>query len=466
MDRRSFLKNTLFSTALASTAGLPALSGIAQASAFAPLSQRTLVNIKLDGGPDFRHLFAPAYNASVASFGYQYWSAMSAAHAIAGNTNAWEQRWNDHYTPLASGDFGVLSSCDWLRRMWTLGNVALVSNVLGSSSRDHALSSLVLEQGNRSSGPSDGNRSGWGGRLAAATGSNVIALTHTPRAFCYGPHPTDPDARTNERLIAAQDIRDMKLYEPEPDTADHTAPAVISRALRGYYAAKRNETHTSSVYRRFFDMEQQLRAYGAPIEDRLDALPVPARIAALYDEAAPALDSPYFGVQIRNLHDAIALNDIFGMRIASLEYLGFDTHENQSSELELRLNDLFGANMALESLWQSLPADARANTVFVLSGEFGRQIRANGDAGTDHGEGAYVMLIGEPVNGGVYGDMFPEAELARIGDPSPDIEGLTGIEHVYGRLCDWMQPGAGDLVFPGRATAPIETGLGLSGLLG
>lgn len=465
MDRRNFLRNSLLATALYSSGGLPGLASLSHAS-FAPVVRRTLVNIKLDGGPDFRHLFAPAFNSAPGSFGREFWGAMSAAHGIAGSASAWEQRWNDEYTPLDDGSFGLLSSCGWLRRMWLAGNVALVSNVYGSDSRNHAHASLVLEQGNRSSGPADSQRSGWGGRLADAIGGNVIAVTRTPRTFCFGPDPADPEKSTADVVIPAQNIRDMKFFTPSPETVAHSADAVMTRGLRGYYEAKREEMATHSRYRRIVELERQIREFGAPIAERTEALPIPADIEALYDGAAPRLDSGYFGMQIRNLYDAIALNDIFGMRVASLEYLGFDTHENQQVEIESRFNDLFGDDMGLESLWRNLPSDARANTVFALAGEFGRQIRANGDAGTDHGEGFYVLLIGEPVAGGVYGDPFPESELATLADPSPEIAGRTALDHVFGRLCDWMQPGSGDVVFPARAGAPIEPGLNLSRLLG
>ncbi|NNF61700.1 MAG: DUF1501 domain-containing protein, partial [Gammaproteobacteria bacterium] len=307
---------------------------------------------------------------------------------------------------------------------------------------------------------------GWGGRLAAAAGGNVVALTRTPRPFCFGPHASDPENRSDEWLVPAQDVRNMKLYTPDAGTDPRWANAVMERTLRSYYVAKRSELPQESAFRRFTAMEQQLREFGEPLDTRLQTLPVPAQIEALYNDTGPLLDNTYFGEQIRNLYDAIAVNDIFGMRIASLEYQGFDTHDAQRQELETRLTDIFGSGMAMDALWQSLPADARSNTVFAFAGEFGRQIRANGDAGTDHGEGTSIVLVGEPVNGGVYGDMFPQAELSRLDQATPQIEGLTAIDHVFGRLCDWMQPGSGNVVFPDRGTAPLETGLDLAGLLG
>ncbi|MBT8143214.1 MAG: twin-arginine translocation signal domain-containing protein, partial [Gammaproteobacteria bacterium] len=268
MNRRQFLTRSLLTTAAMSSGAIPGLSQIAHASAFAPVTARTLVNIKLDGGPDFRHLLAPAFNSNTSSFGYQSWSAMASAHALAPSASAWEQRWNQDYTPYVAGNqqFGILNNCGWLKSMWEQGKVAVVANVYGSPSRDHALASLVMDQGDRSSGPADSQRSGWGGRLAQNLGTNVMAVTRTPRAFCYAPDPADPQKRVTDGMIAAQDVRELKLFSHDPTDMPHQAQPVISRALSSYYAAKRAEIPSNSIYKRFFDMEQQLRELGAPIE--------------------------------------------------------------------------------------------------------------------------------------------------------------------------------------------------------
>jgi uncharacterized protein (DUF1501 family) len=45
------------------------------------------------------------------------------------------------------------------------------------------------------------------------------------------------------------------------------------------------------------------------------------------------------------------------------------------------------------------------DTVVVVLSEFGRTVRENGDAGTDHGHGNVIWLAGGKVNGGrVYGE--------------------------------------------------------------
>jgi hypothetical protein len=119
---------------------------------------------------------------------------------------------------------------------------------------------------------------------------------------------------------------------------------------------------------------------------------------------------------------------------------------------------------------------ARDNLVFFLSSDFGRQLRANGDAGTDHGRGLYSMLIGTDVTGGLYGEMFPEREAypdldnddkIPLRTSGADVLGQTSTEKILSEVCDWMEPGAGigSNVFPGVSSADIESPGLLDGLL-
>jgi uncharacterized protein (DUF1501 family) len=216
-----------------------------------------------------------------------------------------------------------------------------------------------------------------------------------------------------------------------------------------------------SVYHRFVEHERVLQEFGEPVEDRLSTVPLPDPINALMEGD---LSNPILGEQVRNLYDSFACSDILSLRVASLEVGGWDTHRAQRDAIEPKLEDLFGDGKALEVLYQELPVDVLDNTVFVLGGEFGRQLRANGDNGTDHGRGTSILIIGNGVRGGIYGEMFPQEELARLDDKSPDITGLTTIDSIYGTVCDWAQSGTGDLVFPDRSLSLIEGGVNLDSL--
>lgn len=461
--RREFLRLALAGGALYGSGALPVFSEGAWAAGFPPVDRRVLVKLMLQGGPDMRHLFPPAFDADPQSFGYRFWQAKAAAHELGDSASAWETRWNEDYFAVAGGgvEFGIRNTCGWLKDMWDTGKLAIVNNAVGGTTRDHAHCIDIIDQGDTAFAPNQAYHAGWGGRLATQAGGNVLALTTSPRPFCFTPDPADPAGHGNEGVVPAADMRNITLYRP-PAGSDPTAyDARVDRALSSYYAAKRSDLPEDSPFRQFVDLERKLRDFGEPIDERLAGIPVPAGIEALL---GGGLSNFGFALQIRNLHDAYACYDILNMRVASLEYGGWDSHQDQVGLIEPKLADIFGSGKAFDRLFQSLPQDALDNTVIVIAGEFGRQLRANGDAGTDHGEGNSMLVIGNRVRGGVYGEMFPENELARLDDPSPQIEGLTGIDHVFGAVCDWVEAGSGGVVFPGRAEARLEPGAELGEL--
>lgn len=460
MNRRAFLNRLIATGVVYGTGGLPFIGSSAYAS-FAPVNQTILADLMLLGGPNLRHLLVPAYTSDRESYGFKYWQASARMHDLPYAPSEYAARWDSAYFHQSFGgvEFGILKSSGWLKTLWDAGQLAIVANAYGAATRDHEHCTMVLDQGNSSSGPNDHGRSGWGGRLATAMGANVVAMTDSPRPFCFGPDANDPNASTDTCVINASDTRNFSLFHPSTDEASRWSErARVARGLQSYYAAKSIEMASGSRGRRVVDLERKIRTFGQAIEDRLASVPTPDEITALYSGNS-TLRNRGFGVQLRNFYDSLACNDILNMRVASLDYGGWDTHKDQRADIEGKLGDIFGRNKGINTLHSTLPADARSSLVWVVAGEFGRQIRDNGDQGTDHGIGNYVLVFGERVKGGIYGDMFPLGEIARLEEPSPDIAGLTSFDHVFGRVCDHLQPGAGSTVFPQRATQPLEAGV-------
>ena len=88
-----------------------------------------------------------------------------------------------------------------------------------------------------------------------------------------------------------------------------------------------------------------------------------------------------------------------GPRIAALSIDGWDTHADEKPGTG-RLGKLLGLldqlfdhlHKGLEPVWN--------DTVIVAATEFGRTVRINGTAGTDHGTGTVAFLLGGAVKGG------------------------------------------------------------------
>ncbi len=470
MDRRQFV----LSTALAGL-GLGLGSELWPSVAYGAVPtehERTLLNIFLAGGPDFRHLFVPAFDKDPESYGYLYWSSRFRAHGLTADSATWETRYKEAYLPVTSGGvtFGILKKAKWLHDQFKVGNVAIICNVAAAVSRDHSHATLVFDSGDRKTKPGDLTRDGWGGRLAKNVGGRVVSMTNSVRLFCNGPHPTDPTRHDNGHVISAVDTRKISLYHaPElaKSPGSGTTRAALSRSLSSYYAAKAKELPDHSPYRPFVDHEHTLRKFGELVEKRLAAVPEPKTLNSLYT-GTNKLASANFGKQLRNTFDSFACADIFDFRVGSLAYGGWDSHKGQAAGIEPKLSDLFGAGRGLDTLTarlQETMPKANDNTVMVIGGEFGRQLRDNGDGGTDHGRGNIVLVVGQPVKGGVYGDMFPQTELALYAKGGKDIKGETAVERIFAVVADWLGAGAGTNVFPNHKEAPIEKGVDLSKLI-
>jgi len=71
----------------------------------------------------------------------------------------------------------------------------------------------------------------------------------------------------------------------------------------------------------------------------------------------------------------------------------------------------FGA--ALASFSQDM-GDRMEDIVLVTMSEFGRTVEENGNAGTDHGHGSLMMVLGGPVQGGKIYGQWPGLEKEQL----------------------------------------------------
>lgn len=478
MRRRAFLERTLGSSA-AMALGPLALAGPYARAAIQPPIGRTLIHVMLLGAADLRFLFVPDPESSP-EYAATFWGARRSIYqptpADEAANATYAAVWANQYLPsadAASGTrFGIHQRAGWLKQQYDLGNVAIVCNVFGSVNRRHDHSQLIVQTGDPWASQYLYDRDGWGGRLVQALGSaNVVSVTEEVAVYCNGMDPADRIAQ----VVHAKDTRNFGLSEGDGDpTSEMSATA---RALKAYYAQLAGTLASRPAdwpYRRFLNHEAFWRRFGADFNARLAQVsPVqPAALAALYDAASStALSNTKFGLQCANVHDAFLASDIFQQRVVSMEYTSWDTHNDQMNRLSANLGDVFGARGGLATLASAMTGGPLPDdVVFVFSSDFGRQLRANGDFGTDHGSGSYTILVGRGVRGGVYGEMFPASEIAgsagetRFDQPGADIEGRTAVDGIYAAVCDWVAAGSGAVVFPDAATSVREAGVDLGRL--
>ena len=83
---------------------------------------------------------------------------------------------------------------------------------------------------------------------------------------------------------------------------------------------------------------------------------------------------------------------------------------------------------AVSSFYQDLSAHNMADKVLIATwSEFGRRPKENASGGTDHGAAAPLLLIGDPVHGGLYGE---EPSLTSL-DNTGNLKYAVDFRSVY-----------------------------------
>ena len=142
-----------------------------------------------------------------------------------------------------------------------------------------------------------------------------------------------------------------------------------------------------------------------------------------------------------------------GLEVATVDSGDWDTHEDQGT-----LNGGFAENAAafaraLTAFWNDLGSRAERVTVLVMT-EFGRRVEENASAGTDHGHGGVLWLLGGGVRGGrVYG-RWPGLAAEKLDDG--DLAVANDFRDVLGELVARRlgNPEVGQ-VFPGYQPQPL-----------
>jgi len=148
-----------------------------------------------------------------------------------------------------------------------------------------------------------------------------------------------------------------------------------------------------------------------------------------------------------------------GARVGFLDLSGFDTHIGQKL-VDGRLGQTLGIlDLAIKTLRHSM-GDAWRDTVVAVATEFGRTVRMNGSAGTDHGTATVAMLLGGAVNGGRVIADWPGLADNQLYD-GRDLMPTTDIRAVFkGALRDHLGLDGrvlGETIFPGSLDVrPME----------
>lgn len=147
-----------------------------------------------------------------------------------------------------------------------------------------------------------------------------------------------------------------------------------------------------------------------------------------------------------------------GARIAMIETGGWDTHAQQRGRLGGQLN---GLDQMIASLKTGL-GPLWSKTMVLVATEFGRTVKVNGTAGTDHGTASVAWLLGGAVKGGRVVADWPGLSDAALYEgrdlkPTVDLDTVIGSALASHFAVDPQR--AMPALFPGQRNAKLIDGL-------
>ena len=203
----------------------------------------------------------------------------------------------------------------------------------------------------------------YGGRLptAFASDTRTIPAVASLDAFALqnAPGDRDPDARRTSL---------MKLYD-------------IYKPANTPYAALLDTT-LDSAYESSLQLATAHAAYRPAVAYPQSSLASGLRLMAELIDSGGGGASP--------------------LRVGHVTLGGFDTHTQQDQTLARLLRE---TSEAVSAFWQDVVAHGHGDDVLIMTwSEFGRRVKENAQAGTDHGSAGPMLLVGSAVKGGFYGE--------------------------------------------------------------
>jgi uncharacterized protein (DUF1501 family) len=318
---------------------------------------------------------------------------------------------------------GLHPSLDGFAKLREEGRLAIVQSVgYPNPNRSHFESMAIWHTARLSPGKEE---PGWLARAIdvghSAPGSDAPALHIAPEAL--------PQALRGGRSfvpsVATADQLRRRLGLSKPDGADEQR--TVLDQIAGHYGNSDNPLLQ-------FVSRSTVISYASS-----------ARLEAVLDGDDTVEDPDSYGLTRRLRLIARMIKAGLSTSIYYTQLGGFDTHADQ---LNQHSSKLFELSRSVQSFMTEIDRSGNGDRVTVLVfSEFGRRLRENASAGTDHGTAAPVFLIGRPVQGGLHG---PYPSLAHLKDEDP--EHAIDFRRIYSTVMErWLK-------LPAEATlgAPFE----------
>ncbi|MHB8572745.1 MAG: DUF1501 domain-containing protein [Candidatus Dormibacteria bacterium] len=287
-------------------------------------------------------------------------------------------------------DHGLNHNLAGIKSLWDQGKVAVVEGVgYPNPVFSHFESIRIWETGD----PARRQVDGWLGRLMATQ----YDTNGHPLTGCACGTPTAPGA-----------LRDLQatltVVNSQKDFTFHGGQEIES-AVAALYSG------TPGIYGALFD---------TAVATARDTVATLRTAATKYQPAANYSDTQKLVYSSKNQLAAalqLAAELIItgtGVRLLHVTLGGFDTHYTEPNRHDDLMNYL---DTAVSAFHQDLSAHGVADKVLIATwSEFGRRPHENASDGTDHGAAAPVLLLGDPVKGGIYGQTPSLSDLDSTGN--------------------------------------------------
>jgi uncharacterized protein (DUF1501 family) len=192
---------------------------------------------------------------------------------------------------------------------------------------------------------------------------------------------------------------------------------------------------------------KRLLSLSSEIEARI-ALDENGNLKAYIPEAEYPSDNPLAN-SLKTVAQSIKLD--LGLRVSTVDFGGWDTHVDQTGQINTLIKQL---STALMAFWRDL-GNRRDHVSVVVMSEFGRRLKSNESGGTDHGHGNLMMMLGGNVKGGQMFGQWPGLTNDAL-DEGADLAITTDYRTVLAEMtAKHLQFNDTATLFPGFNEKPL-----------
>lgn len=398
MDRREFLKNLAKLSA-----------GACCAAAFGPLGSRYAFGQSMGGNGKtaiFLNQFGGCDPLNSLSIPYNLGDYYDVRPTIGIQP--------EDLLTLNNSNYGFHPTLPNLQRIFNDGDVAVITKIGDPrGTRSHFTSQDIMSRGTTEKVPQD--RRGWMGRLGDLYFENIELNT---LSIGVGNRLDLNANRSRNSPLAVGSLGDVG-YDSLTERGSLNSSGETT-LLREKIAALATETEgipgMVDSSRRVFD-----KAVGV-VNDA---------------EANYSAQAPYETGGVSNFLRQVATltSQNVGTKVFYGGIGGWDNHSNQGGVTGTQASRLSNIDIGLGHFETDMKAQGKWNDVTIaIYTEFGRTISENGGAGTDHGWGFTMVLLGGDVNGGVYGADIVSSDIVGKRQLEPEVD----FRNPFSEMITWL----------------------------